>query len=741
MKIIELKHFLLAVLLSFVFLSSAFAQSVQHYYWDPNANTLSTIALSGYKVGNLNSIYDDVLTNNYYNIEIIIDCEYVAPETELILNNAYYQDFYVHIITNVDGYSLDERPILKVLNYSPEVKFQNCRVTYSSSTYLPYISFQSVCFEKCTIGEATALNRLELKHHEGMVINQSIINQALQIDWEFYSILSGNIFNDAIWFYPGTQEEYSTFDLIISNNTINAGNVYQDQEPYGIIITGFPDSMSVTNNTFIGGRSAIQFEDKEFIQMNNDLIIDGTVFYGNTIQDDRFGMNCYDISNSNETDAKSIVISGIDIPSPISVLEGNNPVFVSNCQIESHWDENEFVSSISVPNSNVADSRNRGIVPPIVTDYSSVLNEVAGNYEVQIGFSIDQPLFENTHGALSADNAPFVIEVYRSNYKGDLLERIGVEQYDFSQYNVAQNLVITGLEDLPDWIAVTLSAGIDVQGITSSDPIGTSEPLVLPIRNEGIFNNAICIDEVISLNFLFESPYFTTGAGLSQLNQDVDAPDAYLDSEGNYYYTTPGSYPVSFNVDWEDPNGVIHTYYSDTVYVTVLTEEECNQAETCLPGFSPTPGEYLLSAWVKEEEPAYSYENAGIMVECATGSGLTQLGPYYAQGNIIDGWQRIEQTINIPSGPGEVKIILLNNSENVNVYFDDIRIQPVDASAKAFVYDKKLGKMRATLNDNNYATFYDYDDEGKLIRQRQETERGVMTIEEVEYNTHNGLSD
>ena len=49
--------------------------------------------------------------------------------------------------------------------------------------------------------------------------------------------------------------------------------------------------------------------------------------------------------------------------------------------------------------------------------------------------------------------------------------------------------------------------------------------------------------------------------------------------------------------------------------------------------------------------------------------------------------------------------------------------------------------MRATLDDNNYATFYDYDDEGKLIRQRQETERGIMTIEEAEYNTHNRLSD
>jgi hypothetical protein len=36
----------------------------------------------------------------------------------------------------------------------------------------------------------------------------------------------------------------------------------------------------------------------------------------------------------------------------------------------------------------------------------------------------------------------------------------------------------------------------------------------------------------------------------------------------------------------------------------------------------------------------------------------------------------------------------------------------------------------AELDERNYATFYEYDEEGKLIRVKKETEKGVMTIQE-----------
>jgi hypothetical protein len=37
----------------------------------------------------------------------------------------------------------------------------------------------------------------------------------------------------------------------------------------------------------------------------------------------------------------------------------------------------------------------------------------------------------------------------------------------------------------------------------------------------------------------------------------------------------------------------------------------------------------------------------------------------------------------------------------------------------------------AELDENNYATMYEYDDDGTLIRLKKETERGIKTITET----------
>ena len=49
---------------------------------------------------------------------------------------------------------------------------------------------------------------------------------------------------------------------------------------------------------------------------------------------------------------------------------------------------------------------------------------------------------------------------------------------------------------------------------------------------------------------------------------------------------------------------------------------------------------------------------------------------------------------------------------------------------KSYVYDPISLKLTAVLDENNYATFYEYDQEGTLIRTKKETERGIVTISE-----------
>jgi hypothetical protein len=67
----------------------------------------------------------------------------------------------------------------------------------------------------------------------------------------------------------------------------------------------------------------------------------------------------------------------------------------------------------------------------------------------------------------------------------------------------------------------------------------------------------------------------------------------------------------------------------------------------------------------------------------------------------------------------------------LKVYFDDIRIHPFNADMKTYVYDPQTLRLMAELDENNYATFYNYDEEGQLIRVKKETVQGVKTIKET----------
>lgn len=93
--------------------------------------------------------------------------------------------------------------------------------------------------------------------------------------------------------------------------------------------------------------------------------------------------------------------------------------------------------------------------------------------------------------------------------------------------------------------------------------------------------------------------------------------------------------------------------------------------------------------------------------------------------NIIEGWQQVERVIPLSSGVTSYTLSL-----PANAYFDDIRILPMDANMKAFVYHPVNQKLVATLDENNFASFYEYDQEGNLVRTKKETEKGIMTIME-----------
>jgi Leucine-rich repeat (LRR) protein len=157
--------------------------------------------------------------------------------------------------------------------------------------------------------------------------------------------------------------------------------------------------------------------------------------------------------------------------------------------------------------------------------------------------------------------------------------------------------------------------------------------------------------------------------------------------------------------------------------------------------FKPEPDhEYLLSAWVKEESfvQVKSYTNSAInIVFYRQKEALDVPGQIIAtvvadpSGEIIDGWQRIVKKIKVPHDAITIGFVLDNKSPSIPVYFDDIRIHPLNGSVKSFVYDPETFKLMSELDENNYSTFYEYDNEGGLVRVKKETSKGVKTIQET----------
>jgi hypothetical protein len=156
-------------------------------------------------------------------------------------------------------------------------------------------------------------------------------------------------------------------------------------------------------------------------------------------------------------------------------------------------------------------------------------------------------------------------------------------------------------------------------------------------------------------------------------------------------------------------------------------------ATSVLPPFKPFAGrQMLVGAWVKEEDSCscQTYSQDHILLNFSLSGGGTSSVSLLPSGNLIEGWQRYEGIVTTPSNAVSMTLTLQASPSSVT-YFDDIRIHPFNAEMKSFVYNATNLRLMAELDENNYATFYEYDDDGTLIRVKKETERGIETIKET----------
>lgn len=150
----------------------------------------------------------------------------------------------------------------------------------------------------------------------------------------------------------------------------------------------------------------------------------------------------------------------------------------------------------------------------------------------------------------------------------------------------------------------------------------------------------------------------------------------------------------------------------------------------CVEDFNPTPGKYVISAWVRvpeqDEELTFTSGEVNVTLTGGTTSSVT----FFPDGPIIDGWQRVEGVFEISETNTGIDVSLIASANNA--YFDDLRIHPFHASMVTMVYDPTTLLPTARHDAYNFSTFYNYDENLSLTRIRVETIEGIKTISEQE---------
>ena len=160
----------------------------------------------------------------------------------------------------------------------------------------------------------------------------------------------------------------------------------------------------------------------------------------------------------------------------------------------------------------------------------------------------------------------------------------------------------------------------------------------------------------------------------------------------------------------------------------------------------PEPNKkYVFSYWSKDLFGVLP--KLQIKEKLSTNGGTTLL-PYIApnvinwnngykyEKRVIDGWTWHQYTFAFSTNVEQLKFEIFSEKLG-EVLIDDVRLTPYRSISSAFSYDQYNQRLMATLDQNNFATFYNYDEEGGLVQVKRETEKGIQTISTQRSNTAN----
>jgi len=159
-----------------------------------------------------------------------------------------------------------------------------------------------------------------------------------------------------------------------------------------------------------------------------------------------------------------------------------------------------------------------------------------------------------------------------------------------------------------------------------------------------------------------------------------------------------------------------------------------------IDSFSLVPGAKMVaSVWIKKDTQSCKcagYNDVNMYVK----NGNTIIGTFAPKERIIEGWQQFETIFTVPGDATSIKVEF-HALPATAVFIDDLRFHPFNATMKSFVYDPVTLRLASELDENNYASFYEYNDDGGLIRVKKETRLGIKTITETRSAIQKNITD
>jgi hypothetical protein len=148
---------------------------------------------------------------------------------------------------------------------------------------------------------------------------------------------------------------------------------------------------------------------------------------------------------------------------------------------------------------------------------------------------------------------------------------------------------------------------------------------------------------------------------------------------------------------------------------------------------APAVGNYYFQIQPNKKYTISTWFKTGNGKPAITVAGATSF-ELYSDNVVIEGWQKVDLNFTTDALASTVSLQLKVNGTATDWYIDDLRIQPFKSTMKTFVYDPISLWLMAELDNQNYATFYNYDEEGTLTQVKKETVNGVQTLKTTRSN-------